>query len=236
MPSINYTELVDALAELLVTPSDSTEFLAFLPRIIDYAEGRIYREIDFLATREVNSALPFTAGQREFTLPTGTLVMEKIAAISPSGTTVATGTRNPIQMMDITVLDYIWPQSDSSQGIPLYGARKDATTVVVAPTPDAAYIAEVTGIFRPEVISASNPETYLSTTYPDLLIAACMVMGTGYQQNFSAQSDNPEMSQSWENQYRVLSKSVFEEEQRRKGVSSGWTPYAPAPLATPPRS
>lgn len=233
---MDYDEYVDALSELLVVPAANADFVAILPRIIADAEGRIYREMDFLAAREVNTSLNFTSGNREFTLPSGTLIVQKIAAISPAGSTVANGTRNPIQMVALDVLDAIWPDSGSSQGIPQYGAVVDDTTMVVAPTPAAAYLAEVSRIYRPDALSSSNTETYITLTYPDLMIAASMVFAAGYQRNFGAQADDPKMATSWESVYQQRAQSAFAEEQRRKGASTGWSPYQPAPLATPQRS
>lgn len=233
---MNYDDLVTALANLLTVGTDDADFLAILPSIINDAEGRIYREMDFLATQRTDSTLPFTAGARNFTLPAGTLVVQNIAAITPAATSSALGTRNPIEMVSLDFLNMIWPASGSSQDIPQYAARLDDTTLVLAPTPDAAYIAEVSGVFRPEAISATNTTTYISLTYPDLMLAACMVFASGWQRNFGSQADDPKMAASWEALYQSRAQSTYAEEQRRKGFSAGWSPYQGTPLATPPRS
>ena len=75
---------------------------------------------------------------------------------------------------------------------------------------------EVIGRIRPTALSAGNPTTYISQTYPDLLIAASMIFVSGYQKNYGAQQDNPQQAQSWENQYKMLLASAQSEEAARR--------------------
>lgn len=235
---MDYDGLVTALSDLLPVPSDDAQFQSILPTIISDAEGRIYREMDFLATRVVDSTTPFIAGTRAYTLPSNIILVQKVAAISPANTQPSAGTRYPLEMVALDVLDYMWPiaTGSSATGIPQYGAMQDENTLVVAPTPDAAYIAEITGIYRPDPISSTNTTTYISLNYPDLLVAACMIFGSAWQKNFGAMSDNPQQSISWESHYQTQMRSAYEEEQRRKGASTGWSPFQQTPLATPPRT
>src|SRR5258705_10162246 len=48
--SINYTTYVSQIANLTVISSGDPNFQTMVPGMIDYAEQRIYREGDFLAT------------------------------------------------------------------------------------------------------------------------------------------------------------------------------------------
>lgn len=235
---MDYATLNTYLQTLIVDQAPSTDYTTILPAAIQDAEQRIYREMDFLDTRTVNSGSSLTTGSRNFTLPTSPstiLVLQGVAAISPSGDTPAAGTRNALEPTSLDVIDMIWPQ-ESVKSLPTYFAMKDALSIVVAPTPDANYTVELTGIFRPVPMSAINTTTYIGNVYPDLLVAACMVFLTGYQKDFGAQSDDPKMAMSWEALYQDRKKSAYEEEQRRKGASVGWSPFQQAPLAQPQRS
>lgn len=234
---MDYDGLVETLSDLLVVPSDNADFQIILPSIINDAEGRIYREMDFLATRTVDTTTPVTTGARSFTLPSEIIILQNLSVITPAGATLANGIVNPIQMVSLDYLAYVWTQqTGDGSGVPAYAARVDATTIALAPVPNAAYTAVVQGIFRPDPISASNTTTYISLNYPDLLVAACMVFASGYQRDFGAQADDPKMALSWESVYQSRAQSTYAEEQRRKGFSAGWSPFQQTPLATPPRS
>jgi len=233
---MDYDGLVTALSDLLTIPADNADFQTILPSIISDAEGRIYREMDFLATRTVDTSSPVVTGSRSFTLPSEIIILQNLSVISPAGATLANGTIYPVQMVSLDYLTFVWTsQTGEGSGIPAYGARIDENTIALAPVPNAAYTAVVQGIFRPDPISETNTTTYISLNYPDLLLAACMVFASGYQRDFGAQADDPKMAQSWEALYQSRAQSTFAEEQRRKGFAAAWSPYQPAPLATPPR-
>lgn len=250
--SMQYSDLTTALGDLLVipiitpasaTPSSSADFNNILPRIIDSAEQRIYRELDFLhlVTTDANTAL--TANSRTATLPTSVngvagaqfVVVQSASAITPAPATPLTGTRNPLERSSKAFIDMIWPteQGGALNTVPQYFALVNDTTVIVAPTPDAAYKMEYTGVYRPAPMSASNTATYLGTNYPDIFLAACMVFGAAYQKNFSESADDPKMAMSWESNYQSAKTSAMEEAQRQKSQSQNWSPYSPAPSSSP---
>jgi hypothetical protein len=104
------------------------------------------------------------------------------------------------------------------------------------PSPDRIYIGEVYGGIQPRPLSDSNPETYLSRYYAELLIAACMVFLTGYQRDYGAQSDDPQRAMSWEAQYQTLKAGVTQETGRQRGEGPGFTALPPAQQAQQPRS
>ena len=241
----DYTTALGGILQVPVTaaatssPFSSTDWNNILPRIIEYAEQRIYRELDFLAQRTSDSSVNFTANNRTVTLPTQIVVLQDAFAITPVSTTPANGTRNRIRIVAKDVLDEMWPQETSasnSTGVPAYGALLSNTTMVVAPTPDSAYTLECQGIFRPAALSASNTSTYLSLNYPDLFLSASVVFSTAFQRDFGAQSDDPKMALSWEQTYQTQKKSAEDEAARQKGASTGWSAFSPQPLATPQRS
>lgn len=234
---MNYTELVSYLETILVDQEPSADLTTILPAAIQYAEGRIYRELDFLKTRTVNSNTSTTPGVRTFTLPTTPnvlLVIQGASVVSPAGNVPSNGKRNPCTLVSLDYLDMCFP-TEGRTGLPTTVAMLDNATMVFAKTPDAAYVVELTGIFRPAAMSGSNLTTYIGDIYPSLLVAACMIFLAGYQRDYGQASDDPKLAISWESQYQTLMKSALEEEQRRKGSSTGWSPFQQT-LAQPPRT
>lgn len=205
-------------------------FDVLFPQATSYAEGRICRDIVFLANRAVNTSLVTIAGSRVVDLSSlapALIAPEGFALVTPAGTTnPALGTRVPFDLTSLDVIDEIWPIEAQTRPpsitdwSPRYWALgPDQQTIVCCPTPDQVYTVALTGLFPPTPISETNQSTYLSETYPELLEAACMVFLSGaLQHNFSAKSDNPEMAISWATEYRILMESAKMEELRRRGL------------------
>lgn len=234
---MNYTQLVTDLTTLLVVSPSDTSFQAILPALIDDAEQRIYRELDFLETRTTDSSISFTTNSRNVTLPSTIIVCEGISAITPVSTQPNLGMRNVLEHVSLDFIDSTWPieTGGGATGVPAMFAMKTDIIAVVAPTPDGSYVMEVTGTIRPAPISATNTTTWLGDHLPDLLLAACMVFGFGYLRDWGSASDDPQAAVSWEGHYQALKVSAMEEEQRRKSQGNGWTPYSATPQA-PPRT
>jgi hypothetical protein len=148
----------------------------------------------------------------------GLVVPEGVALLSAAGALV------PFDEGTIDGIDEMWPTISQTAAPALdfqmrLWAMLDNQTIVIAPTPDNTYTVYVTGLFQPASLSLSNESTYLATTYPELLTAACMVFLLGaLQHNFGAQSDDPRSSVSWEAQYALLMSGVKDEEMRRRGM------------------
>lgn len=228
--TLNYTSYVNQLANLMVIASTDSNFTTFLPGCIDYAEQRIYRELDFLNTRVTDTSGTFTAASRNFALPTsiGTfIIVENMNAISNSS-----GTRN--QMVPVTkeFLDAVYPNTTTT-GTPQYFAPISNTQYIVGPAPNVNFTAEVIGVQRPTALSSTNTSTFLTTYCPDLFIAASMVFATGFQRDFGAESDDPKASGSWEQQYQALLASAAQEQLRQRYEGAAWTPMVMAQVQPP---
>lgn len=237
--SLNYTSWVTALATLTDIPSTNTDFQAILPDCIDYAEQRIYRELDLLNTVVRDSTSSCTPNSRNFALPTsvGTFIaVNQINVITPASTQPDSGTRNPLTPVSESYLDYAWP-SVTGATVPTFFAMLTQGTILFGPWPDAAYVVEVVGTQRPTPLSSDNSTTFLTTNLPDLFLAASMVWMSGYMRDFGAQSDNPQMAQSWEDQYSKLFSSANAEEMRKKFAGSAWSSLSVGgPFAQPARN
>lgn len=220
MSGYTYSEFVTAVATQMATDSSDPSFIVIIPRMIDYAEGRIYRDIEPLneIVRDASGAL--SANSRDFTLPTASgifRVVQSINLITPAGTAPNSGTRNPLLLVSRDVVDTLWPAAASSTGVPQVYAHIDGSSIIVGPSSNGAYKLEVIGVIRPAPLSESNTSTYLSSEYPEFFFAAAMVFASGYQKNFGAQADDPKMAQSWEGQYQLLKGPTLAQELRRKG-------------------
>lgn len=226
---MNYTEYVRTMQTMLVIPNDNADqaFQYILPRMIEYAELRIYREMDFLYTQK-SSTTTLTANSRNATIPGDIFIVNELNVITPSSETDPDdGTRNPCLRVSLDWLNATWP-SASTTGIPTQYALLDDTSVRLAPTPAEAYTAEFVGIYRPAPLSAANSTTFISQYIPDLLIQASLVFGYEYQQF-------PEMAQQAEAQYQALKAGVGLEDLRQKSQSAQWTAHQPSPIANLPR-
>lgn len=235
--SLTYATFVTTIANLSVVDEGDLNFQQIIPSCIDYAEQRMYRELDLLntVTRQTGT---LTIGTRSFTLPTGSgrfVVTNGFNVITPSSeTTPDEGTRNPLTPVSRDMLDVIWP-STTGASLPTVFAMVTDQQILVGPSPDAAYTVECIGTIRPTPLSSSNTTTYLTLYLPDLFVMAAMIFMSGYLKNFSAAGDQPQMATSYESEYQRLFGSANVEEQRKRFASGAWGSLQPTSIATPNR-
>ena len=234
--ALDYASYVDSMAQILsIVPSSTLEASPLLDRMVEYAELRIYREMDLLHT-VTEGTRDLVAGTRSVQIPDEIFIANSASVITPAATLPAAGTRNPLQRVSTEFINFVWP-SAATQGVPLYYAMLDDTTVVVAPTPDAAYKLSMVGIYRPDPLSDTNTTTYLTEYLPDLFVAASSVFGFGgINANYGAAADDPQSAQSWENQYQALKAGVNMENLRSKAWAQSWQPFSPSPAAKDSRT
>lgn len=228
--SYTYAQWVTAVANEIVETESRAEFQAILPSCIDYAEQRLYRELDLLSTVTIDETGTTTSGARYYSLPVGNgrfVVTNSIAILSA-------GAVHPMVPVSLDYMNYVWP-SNVGAGIPTCYAMVTDQLFIVGPSPDQTYGLQVIGTIRPTPLSASNTTTYLTTYLPDLWFATTMVFMAGWQQNFGSQADNPQMALSWETQRNTLLASANIEEQRKRYAAGAWSSMSPTPIATPTR-
>lgn len=231
---MNYTTYTATLANLMITQVANADFQQILPTIIEYAEKRIYRDLDLLETRVTDFTQSLVANDRNFALPADYIVIEQINLITPAGTVASSGTRNPLIPVSKAYLDTVWTGGETAAQ-PVNFAMVDQENIVVGPLPNANYNMEVIGTQRPTPLSSTNTETFITEQLWDLFIVASMIFASGYQKNFGAQSDDPKMSASWEDQYMKLLSSCDSEEWRKKFMASAWSSIQPSRVAQPAR-
>jgi hypothetical protein len=218
--SYNYTQYITNLANELMVSTTDVGFSNYLPIIIDEAEQRIYREVNLLSTTVRDSSQNLTANSRTFNLPSSLgrfVTVLGVNVITPVGATPTTGTRNTLQPVWRSRMDFAYTiEMPTGASVPQRYAMVSDQQIIVGPPPDQAYNVEIVGVIRPPALSVSNTTTYLTQFLPDLFFEASMVSGAGYLQNFGAQSDNPQMAQSWESQYQLHLQSAVAEEMRKR--------------------
>ena len=234
--ALTYETFVSSLANMLVIPPTDPNYLQFIPNVIDDAEQRIYRELDLLTTITRNTAGTLTPSSRNFTFPIHFVVSENINVFTPAGTTTY---RNQLIPVSREFLDAVYPDEGAPpevEAVPRYYAMMTDQTIIVGPSPSAAYGVEVIGTIRPTPLSVDNTTTYLTTYLPDLFLAEALIFGYGYLKDYGAQTDDPRSSASWTTHYTDLWQSAKVEEDRKKYAGPAWTPKTPVPTATPPRT
>lgn len=230
---MDYSSYLTQIASAAVTDTTDVDLVAILPMAIEYAEQRIYRDLDMFATQTASTAYTLTSGNRNLTIA-NFIVTERANLVTPAGTTdPASGARVPLTPVSPDFLDTVYG-SISGFGTPIYWALRSPTQLVVGPWPNANFTLELIGTTRPAALSASNTTTPITAALPDLFFVASMVFVSGWQKNFGSQADNPQQAQSWEMQYQALLASARMEESRKRLEGAGWSGRAPA--AAPPRA
>jgi len=235
---MNYTEYVQQIATMAVVPVDDPNFQIIIPQMINYAELRMQRELDFLSTMTQNTSYSLTANTNILNIATGAFITLQTIQVRNSA-----GTITPLLPVTKEYLQNVWGSS-GSPGTPelfaVYGG--DAASggeiyqnVMFGPWADTSYTVILTGTIHAEPLSPTNTTTYISTYLPDLMIMASMIYVSAYQRNFGRMNDDPQMAQSYESQYQALKAGAMVEESRKKFQAAAWSSMAPAPIASPTR-
>lgn len=219
MPLVTtYSQWKTTIQTMLAIDSSDVDWPNVENAIIDAGELRCYREVDFQATSKIEqSSFGTTApGNALVSTPSDLLIIRAVDYFTPVNTNDTNGgTRVPLEPRDESWIKDYWP-ARSLTAPPKFYAVLNPTTLLVAPTPDAAYTIEMSLSYRPTPLSSSNTTTLLTLNAPDMFLYATLVFAAGYLKNFGAQSDNPQVALSWEGEYQKAKSSVVSEEKRKK--------------------
>lgn len=218
---MNFFQYGLRMANMLPIDSSHSQFQDFIYACIDYAEQRIYRELNLLDTRIRNTSGVCTPNNREFTLPTNLgnfITVTEVSIITPVTGTISNGTRNVLTAAAKKLVDSICPTNiaTSATAIPVMYYMLDQTKLYFGPSPGDAFKVEVTGTIRPTPLSDTNITTFLTEYLPDLFVAASMVFAGNNLRDFGVESGNVAIGQSWEQQYQALFASANAEETRKR--------------------
>ena len=173
----NYTYLVNDILE--TTENGSSEFLSSIPKMVNKAELRLTKDLDDYGLVAYTS-VAVSSGKNIVNLPQGTRILKNFNIVS-NGTKI-----NLLQRTDEFINDY-WPVS-ASTGTPEYYARRDNTTIIVAPTPVSTISGQVVHISRPVTLASATQNNYFSDFCYDALYNASMVEALLYMKNYEPMS------------------------------------------------
>jgi hypothetical protein len=226
--------------------SADPDFVARLPGIIDRAERRCYRDVDFqVARKSENSSFQGSAPGRALVAPpTDLIVIRQFDYFTPAGQDDSSGgTRMPLYQRDESFLKLAYP-TRTITAPPRYWcflgtqsnpapATPGALNILVCPTPDDVYQIQMAGTFRPDAMSSTTTATWLGNNYPDFFLYALMVELAGAMKNYGTMADDSPQGITWEGRYKqALDSALRQEAQRRSAV---WVDRAPLAPSAPPQ-
>ena len=172
---MNYSELVSNVIDYAEVGSEVLTDSLINTFLIN-VENKIQRELDLDAFRKFQFS-SFTIGSPFITVPPD-FAFERGVQIKDQ----ITNDRTWLDQRDTTFIDeYNVDRSDT--GKPKYYANWDDNTLIVAPTPDAAYEIELWYNKTPDRLSSTNTTTWLSTNAPEVLIYGTVVEAFSYLKN-----------------------------------------------------
>ena len=175
--------------------------------IIRDAELRIMRDVDIDANKRYVTA-QVISGTRFIDTPQDTLIIRSAQIVDSDGVAAADN-REFLQWRDSSFMSEFNPTN--AQGVPKYYSWWDNDTIVLAPTPNATYTIQLNYILKPETLSSTNTQTYISQQFPNGLLYACLV------EAFSFLKGPNDLLQLYEGKYKqVLEGFSIEQMGRRR--------------------
>jgi len=174
--------------------------------IIRDAELRIMRDVDLDANKRYVTA-QVISGTRFIDTPQNTLVIRSAQIVDSDGVG-ASDNREFLQWRDSSFMSEFNPTN--AQGVPKYYSWWDNDTIVLAPTPNATYTIQLNYILKPETLSSTNTQTYISQQFPNGLLYACLV------EAFSFLKGPNDLLQLYEGKYKQVSEGFSIEQMGRR--------------------
>jgi hypothetical protein len=174
--------------------------------IIRDAELRIMRDVDVDANKRYATA-QVISGTRFIDTPDDTLLIRSAQIVDSDGVGQANN-REFLQWRDSSFMSEFNPTN--AQGVPKYYSWWDDNTIVLAPTPNATYTIQLNYILKPETLSSTNTQTYISQQFPNGLLYACLV------EAFSFLKGPNDLLQLYEGKYKQVVEGFSIEQMGRR--------------------
>jgi len=174
--------------------------------IIRDAELRIMRDVDVDANKRYATA-QVISGTRFIDTPDDTLLIRSAQIVDSDGVGQADN-REFLQWRDSSFMSEFNPTN--AQGVPKYYSWWDDNTIVLAPTPNATYTIQLNYILKPETLSSTNTQTYISQQFPNGLLYACLV------EAFSFLKGPNDLLQLYEGKYKQVVEGFSIEQMGRR--------------------
>ena len=227
-----YAELVTQIKEYTETDSNVLT-TTIVNDFIEHAELRIFREIDLdvykkNATATLTASTPFVT--MPGVIPTDFEFVRYVAIYSSSGSLggLTNNERVILQKKDASFLSEYWPNRTST-GVPKYYANYDEDSLILAPTPNAAYTMDLEYNAQPTGLSSSNTTTWVSNNAPMLLLYACLIEAFKFLKGPAEMLQT--YTQSYANEVQVLAQEQMG--RRRRDEYSDGIVRVPMPSEQP---
>lgn len=167
---MNYSTLIQTVQDW--TENTNDVFVANIPTFIENACRTIAKEVDSVglnatATISTASLSPLVP------LPTDCFVIKSV-------TKTSAGRAKPLYPRPYDLCVYMWPDRASAGGNPNYYNRIDSQSIYVVPTPTSIQPLEVRYV-TVTIPTSANPDTYLLTNYPNLVLYKVMTEANLFQ-------------------------------------------------------
>ena len=202
---MTYAELVQKIRDYTEV-SNTVLTDSIVNDIIRDAELRIMRDVDVDANKKYVAA-QVIAGTRFIDVPVDTMVIRSAQIVDSDGVGAADN-REFLQWRDSSFMSEFNPTN--AQGVPKYYSWWDQDTIVLAPTPNATYTIQLNYILKPETLSSTNTETYISQNFPNGLLYACLV------EAFSFLKGPNDLLQLYEGKYKQVVEGFSIEQMGRR--------------------
>ena len=150
------------------TDNSETTFVNNLSIFIKEAEERILKNVQLSLFRK-NSTGTASSSNKYLAMPSDFLAPFSLSVLSSSA-------HEFLEFKDVNFIQTFTP-NPATTGTPRYYAIFDVSNFILAPTPDAAYTAELHYYYRPASLTAGSDSgtTWLSENAPNALLYGCLV-------------------------------------------------------------
>jgi hypothetical protein len=171
----NYTYLVNDI--ISACENSGTEFLAYVPNMVNRAEERLTRDLDDYGL-VVETSITVSSGNADITLPSGTRIIKNFNITND-------GSKINLLLKTDEFLNVVWPISASTQ-TPRYYSRINNTRVRLAPTPASTSNGILMTVARPTTLTSISQTNYFTEMCYDALFNASMVEAMVFTKNYTA--------------------------------------------------
>ena len=150
------------------TDNSETTFVNNLSVFIKTSEERILKNVQLSLFRK-NSTGSTSSSNKYLAMPSDFLAPFSLSVLSSSS-------HEFLEFKDVNFIQTFTP-NPATTGTPRYYAIFDVSNFILAPTPDAAYTAELHYYYRPASLTAGSDSgtTWVSENAPNALLYGCLV-------------------------------------------------------------
>jgi hypothetical protein len=169
---MDYAELLQAVQDY--TEVTEASFVAMIPTMVKNVERAIYQRVHLPALRK-NVTGSMTINNKYVTLPTDFLAPYALSIVIPAvvGPPAVAEYQQFLLNKDVEFMREAFPDP-TDPGAPTHYGLFDATTFIMAPTPDQGYVMELHYFYYPETIVTAST-SWLGDNFPNALLYGTLV-------------------------------------------------------------